>query len=229
MRLEAAVQSVLECMQFGVAPVQLSKGLHAVGTGLAHTHMYCWHGWELATLHVKALVPFCCACNQSSAVDAEAVSTRLINTRNGCRRRSSTWWLRHLHAHCVLGCLAASFLPTNTLVALHSNAAGEEAPGGAGGFSSAPHTLHARLLHSQPQTPHLLCALLLQEKKPNLVGQEVFTQRATHLAYERRADKIAPDLAAYEAAKAAAPDRALALDPMEYGKGHQVGFCGGRV
>ncbi|WIA11546.1 hypothetical protein OEZ85_011655 [Tetradesmus obliquus] len=61
-----------------------------------------------------------------------------------------------------------------------------------------------------------------KEKKPNLVGQEVFTQRATHLAYERRADKIAPDLAAYEAAKAAAPDRALALDPMEYGKGHQV-------
>jgi hypothetical protein len=71
-----------------------------------------------------------------------------------------------------------------------------------------------------------VCCTGLQEKKPNLVGQEVFTQRATHLAYERRADKIAPDLAAYEAAKAAQPDRALALDPMEYGKGHQVGFCG---
>jgi hypothetical protein len=66
--------------------------------------------------------------------------------------------------------------------------------------------------------------LCSQEKKPNLEGAEVFTQRATHLAYERRADKIAPDLAAYEAAKAAQPDRALALDPMEYGKGHQVSF-----
>lgn len=66
------------------------------------------------------------------------------------------------------------------------------------------------------------CLLAVQEKKPNLAGQEIFTQRATHLAYEKRAAKINPDLSVYEAAKAAQPDRALEIDPMEYGKGHQV-------
>lgn len=55
-----------------------------------------------------------------------------------------------------------------------------------------------------------------------LTGDEIHTQRATHVAYERRADVIKPNLATYAAAKEQAPDRALEIDPMEYGKGHEV-------
>ena len=61
-----------------------------------------------------------------------------------------------------------------------------------------------------------------QEKKVCLTGDEIHTQRATHVAYERRADAIKPNLSTYGVAKEQAPDRALELDPMEYGKGHEV-------
>ncbi|KAF8070918.1 PCKR1 [Scenedesmus sp. PABB004] len=61
-----------------------------------------------------------------------------------------------------------------------------------------------------------------KEKKPAPEGGEVFTTRATHLAYERRAAKITPDLPRYEAAKAAHPDRALEVDPLQYGRNHEV-------
>lgn len=67
-----------------------------------------------------------------------------------------------------------------------------------------------------------VCCFKSQEKKVALTGSEIFTQRATHLAYDKRADAIKPDLTSYSAAKEQAPDRALEIDPMEYGKEHEV-------
>eukprot|EP00878_Enallax_costatus_P038381 GHUV01043596.1.p2 GENE.GHUV01043596.1~~GHUV01043596.1.p2 ORF type:complete len:166 (+),score=55.78 GHUV01043596.1:99-596(+) len=85
---------------------------------------------------------------------------------------------------------------------------------------ASQHKQHAH--HAAHHAKIVSNVCISQEKKVCLSGDEIHTQRATHVAYDRRADAIKPDLSSYSAAKEQAPDRALELDPMEYGKGHEV-------
>ena len=64
-----------------------------------------------------------------------------------------------------------------------------------------------------------------QAKDPAPEGMAVFSTRAAYNAYDRRANAIKPDLESYRAAKMAAPERAVALDPMEHGRGQEGGYC----
>jgi hypothetical protein len=61
-----------------------------------------------------------------------------------------------------------------------------------------------------------------KEKKPAPFGWDAFNQQAVFNAAEKRASKIKPDLDAYNAAKAAQPERALEVDALEHGKHQEV-------